>query len=215
MFAVLAFDIEATGQLADTHWPCQVGAAVLKLDARGNETTLGFGSYIRKPASRTWEERCVREFWSKHPELYKNALLSQTTAPDAAAVARSFVDWCKEVLSDVDELVVVSDNVAFDTMWLNWLLNHIGVSAFYAFGGYRDIVDTYSFYRGVRLGARDADAQARVDRVWKQTNVMTHNAVDDAIAIARTYIELTHVLKDGQHDGAGSKLGTCQHVVDG
>lgn len=191
--AIVAIDVEATGQFIDRNWPIQFGVAVVIVDEDGQEHEDGWGSYVRRPEGRVWEPRCVTEFWLKNPDVYAKALEAQDTAPDATEVATRMLDWIDRKLFGVasDKITVITDNSAYDAAWLAWLLNHVDKSPQYLLGTYTDIIDTFAFFCGASTALEhavyDNRLYAGLCAIWKGQPQLSHTAVDDAIEVLHTY----------------------------
>lgn len=191
--AIVAIDVEATGQFVDRNWPIQFGIAVVILDEDDEEHQLGWGSYVRRPEGRVWEPRCVNEFWLKNPDVYAKALQAQDTAPTATEVAEQMMNWLDRTLFGVpsEKITVITDNRAYDVAWLAWLLNHINKSPQYLLGTYTDIIDTYSYFCGASTvlenSVYDNTREPGLRAIWKEQPQLTHTAVDDAMVVLRTY----------------------------
>jgi len=194
---VFAIDLEATGQCTKTNFVTQIGACCID-SAKYDPLNTGacivsrFSTYLQQPAGRGWEERCVSEFWAKHPEQWEKTKRGVAEAP-ADGVER-FLAWIKETQDpDAAKNVLVCDNSAYDFVFLDSVLPP-GRSLLYLFGDYENSpMDTHSYSLGVAErnialgeGCNKADkgALARLNTVFPTFPVEhDHDAGNDAQVI--------------------------------
>lgn len=73
----LSFDIEADGSAPSIHNMLSIG--IYGFD-NNNVNVFNYQRNIAPHASRTPEERCMKEFWEKNPEAWKFVHQNQVTA---------------------------------------------------------------------------------------------------------------------------------------
>lgn len=201
---VVAIDFEAAGGVPSKNGFLSLGATIYSVTKQ--KEISSFYSWASMEGYE-WEERCVNEFWKKHPELYAEAML-QTSAkkqPSPYEVIDNFIIWIfRHVLTGpIANIYLISDNVAFDVATLRYFSTKQDIMYMFTDRDknfvYRDIIDTGSFYYG--LGHIPLDVQT-IDSIsskktakkvilngeynTKETRV-EHNALDDAREIARLY----------------------------
>jgi hypothetical protein len=142
---VLSVDIETSGCNVVEHGILAIGYCVGDLD--GNvlfkdriNMMLDDGCYF--------EERCVKEFWSKYPDVLKTI---QTDAVGPHVGIRAFVDFVYDLEEQYD-LIIISDNPVFDIGFLNYYMaKYLKVRplSYTSTGSYRPIFDTDCYTRGV------------------------------------------------------------------
>lgn len=177
---IVGLDVEASGMGLRTNFVLQIGLA--EVDVETGRVLRKFQSFIAQPENTEWEERCVREFWSKHPERFefvKNAIVN---APSRDEVATSVLSWLKDC--DKDARFVV-DTPGFDLAWLDSILGH--TSHLYAFGNYRDVLDLSSWYLGLGSVAHPDESSKNalckrlgLEKLPDLGTKHTHDAGDDA-----------------------------------
>lgn len=107
--------------------------------------------------------------------------------PAPNLVIPKFVDWVAQTNRD-GRPVFVSDNLAFDWMWINYYCWNYGTGNPFGFSG-RRIGDMYA---GLRCNAGDATSWKRM----RQTK-HTHHPVDDALGNAEALLALREMGLEG------------------
>ncbi len=194
---VLAIDIEAAGGCPKENWATQLGAACIdlsKYDPTDPTKCLvsTFNSYIRCPEGRIWEERCVREFWAKHPEVYAKTIEECAKAPSVAEVMISFLAWIDALPRPI---VLATDCPAFDFIWLQELLPP-GKKLLYLFGDYdTDPIDLHSYMQGFfHKGLEVTSVRDLKRHLFQHLSSMPHDAVKDAEIIAYKVAHVSSLL---------------------
>lgn len=193
------FDVETRGDDAIQHGIVSIGVCVGRLD---RVEILHKERFDMKPLSyrtldspelkeQTFDERCVREFWSKHPDILSQI---QADAKDPLVQIRAF----RALLDRYPEAIIVSDNVGFDCRLVNHYLSVAGLPSLQFNADstkYRLLHDANEYARGV----------ARLDYTVKwfsksaiieqydlpvDLNVRDHLPENDAEVIYRLHIEL-------------------------
>ena len=112
---VLSIDIETSGCNLIDNGILAIGYCIGNLDGEvvfkdRINMLLDDGCYF--------EERCVKEFWSKHEDVLK---IIQEDAVGPHIGIRSFVDMVYD-LEDQYELIIISDNPVFDIGFINYYM---------------------------------------------------------------------------------------------
>lgn len=184
-----------------------------------------FGRRIPKPSDGetyedVWvkcgfEKRCYQDFWSKNLELlekiqrdYDN-IVSDDDASLASRV-NSILQKIEEASSE--SLTIVSDTMAYDTVFVSGLLiTHGYKPLYYSRGGrYRWIYHTSSYFLGIwggNIAGMDRDDWRDYDDWLKNVvGVMDgcptdhdHNPENDAITIAWGFIKVCNYAKRQKH----------------
>ncbi len=133
--------------------------------------THRFYGRFRPPADAEW-----------NPHAEKTHGISRTEAagfPDAGGETRRMLDWL-HATSGGRKVRLISDNPAFDAAWLFAAVHEQGNAIF----GHsaRRIGDLYCGLVG------DFDANEAWKRLYRDADAHTHNALDDAVANARTLL---------------------------
>lgn len=150
---VLAFDFECAGGVAQKNGFTQLGASVHELST--GKKLAGFNEYANMMGYE-WEDRCVKEFWEKHPERYKDTLEKVESAPlTCEEVVEKFVRWARETCAN-RKCVILSDNMIYD----GGLLKHFAkVDVLYLLGRRSVYFETSSVYYGMHMMHK----RARID----------------------------------------------------
>jgi hypothetical protein len=148
MSYVIALDFEAAGGIPRLHGFTQLGGVIVRVKdgvvlSRFNEYACMIGY--------EWEERCVKEFWEKHPERFEETKkrTNEVTTRSPYQVVALFFDWVRENTKEFkDDVHFISDNVAFDVAILRYFSNE---DILYVLGKYTDHVDVSNFYMGMSM----------------------------------------------------------------
>lgn len=146
---ILAFDIETDGAFMTENSMIAVGLAAVEVKS---------GKLIRKERicfaslpGREPEPRCMNEFWKFRMDVYET-LKAGSVQPTEAC--KKLVDILDQ-LDDQHELIIVSDNPAFDFAWINMYLSmflkRLPLS-YKTNGTYRMLYDTDSFSKAAIKG---------------------------------------------------------------
>ena len=164
---LITFDVEATGMLmSGPHANAIVELGACAMFSNNRHVALGtFSAQMLVPEGRTWEKRCVEEFWDVvegMPQKKKEIEACKNTPKE---VMSAFIDWVEALVKDhangdAKRIQFASDNAGFDAGWVNMYLaeyaDHQPLHTF--FDGHRAVLDTSSFAAGV---ARHTDAGKR------------------------------------------------------
>jgi hypothetical protein len=122
---VLAFDIERTGAF-DTNHTIAIGASVVDENFKELDTFL-YTCY--DPDAVSFEDRCKREFWDKHPELLEKLRNEHYTVPfrvHQRKMTEQFQvfrrKWERKAEEAKADYYLVSDNAIFDGGYINQLI---------------------------------------------------------------------------------------------
>ena len=189
----LAIDVEASGQGIKTNFMTQLGAALINIES--GEIEEVYRSYLAQPERTNWEERCLNEFWLKHPKLYEETLLGVDAARPAQEVMAEFKDWVLDVTED-KQVTIIFDTAGFDQAWVDYNLGD--TSCLYLLGYYKPTRDLSSFCIG--LGGYLHEGRSSDDIFYdyggeKLADITTHKADEDASVIARNAVLVTKTCK--------------------
>jgi len=207
MSYVIAIDYETSGGIPLKHGFTQLGAVLY--DVKNEKICETFNEYASMKGYE-WEERCLREFWLRADmrELYQHTLrMTNASTFTPYQVVDHFMEWAKRVTKDIDDVYLISDNVAFDVAILRTFSTDQDI--LYMFKGkYHEMVDVSSFYAGMRrarVNAKILDEVASADMALEGLNGrpgMTghvelpefpklhgneHDAIADAVLIAQRW----------------------------
>lgn len=138
-----------------------------------------------------WEERCVREFWSKYPAILSRI---KTAAQPTADAWREFMKLLDSFEKSGKIITIISDNPAYDLTAIDYNLfirdREFGVRYNKDGTGYRKVADPSERIKGVS----DASRKKITDRLNKEF-AHTHWAADDARHILATYFLVQDALR--------------------
>jgi hypothetical protein len=189
---LLGLDVEASGMGLRTNFLVQIGLSLVRV--KGRTVEASFCSFVAQPPGTTWEERCVDEFWSKHPEKFERAKREVQRAPQPDAVAYALLQFVQVAVEFPEHTRLVVNTAAYDTAWLDWLLgnrSHLYLMQKDGKPYYADVLDVSSWYLG--LGREcDPDASSKTTSLraigahQEPTFVVEHDhdAANDATFIA-------------------------------
>jgi DNA polymerase III epsilon subunit-like protein len=138
----IAFDIEATGCRPIKHGMIELGAVALNTSS--GVTLDRFSVEIQLPPNRTWEQRCLDEFWdnksweqlpdddpnkAKKKETYerlqrKRKRVAEGKGETPEKAMKDFLAWIAKMYEthakkDRFRMKFLSDTVSFDSNWVN------------------------------------------------------------------------------------------------
>lgn len=165
-------DVEADGPCPGLYSMVQFGA--VRLDDPPSVTFLGRVA----PVSDRWSRDAIRHCGlGADPDAARAAHVG---FPAPMLVIPKFVDWVRQT-NRWGRPVFVSDNLAFDWMWISYYCWHYGAGNPFGYSG-RRIGDLYA---GLHRNAADATSWKRLRRTRH-----THNPVDDALGNAEALLVL-------------------------
>ncbi len=143
---VIAFDFEAPGGIPHKNAFTQLGAVLFNMSTGKVEDTFNEYSCIN---GYTWDENCVKEFWSKFPERFeetKQKCSESLLTP--YEVVDKFITWCQTHSRNVgNDLYLITDCSTFDSGILKCFSN---TDTLYILDKKkRDIVDVGAIYLGL------------------------------------------------------------------
>jgi hypothetical protein len=210
---VIAFDFEAGGGVPFENGFTQLGAVLFNMNTGKVEDSFNMYASMR---GFDWEDRCVKEFWEKFPERYKETMekcVESRHSPEG--VVDAFNDWCKNHFAKLkNDVYLITDCATFDSGILKAFSND---DTLYYPGFPRDIVDTGVAYLGMcRLPFStelvDGSAFKTCVKVLGITKPFTpsvfhdHHPVNDATVIAEKWFYVNSFLRWGNenpdNDGA-------------
>jgi hypothetical protein len=200
MSFVVAIDFESFG-IVNTF--TQLGAVIF--DTLNDKIVSRFSQYASDGATEI-DERCYREFWSVHPDLFlKNKEMCLSSQYTSKEVIKNFWNFLHENVPDKSNVYFIGDNVAFDYS----LLQHFSdVSILYGLtGSYMEIVDVSIYYiayghytleTAKKFSNASSDSSIKkvlgIDEIPKFNIVHTHDASDDAASIAYKWSYFTKMI---------------------
>lgn len=157
---VISFDIESRGKDLRKNGIASVGICVAKCDVleviHKERIDLKPLSFFELNADgsvsvefQQFEERCVREFWSKNSENLKRMQENAIDPLVGIAQFRKLIDKYDDKV--LYEARIITDNPSFDASMLNYYLSRANLEPlhFDSASRYRSVVDTDSYSRGV------------------------------------------------------------------
>lgn len=222
---VLAVDVETTGADIGVHEMFALGVALVHVPTRTvKRTAMWCVRPSRAGDSMVWETRCLAEFYMKSGAEAGAALLERMRREGLplALVMDCFMDFVRGATAEDPNVVLVTDNAAFDVPWLNAALSttkHPPLT--WVTGSYRTVIDTDSYALGVAgdvgcAGVWGADARALralgadADAVLAAAPPHTHFPDSDAARIGVIFATLVS-LAQAARDAAvrGSSNSSC------
>jgi hypothetical protein len=220
---VVALDIETTGASLQHDECFAIGVAVVDRPLGQPPRTLEtYKLLLRMPrlAGESWqamwarcrfEQRCFDEFWSKPDNLRVLERLQNIEGAQYASSQDALGVRLSALLGDLErrytavgvDLVLVTDTIHYDPVWLNYLLSraNLGSLLYYRSGKYGIDSFEYNTYvcatlaakLGVSVEALDWAAQVRPfkDRIAKRVGasvVHDHDPEHDAESIAHKFL---------------------------
>ena len=196
---VVAIDFECAGGIPSKNGFTQLGAVIMEVSDEC-KVVSSFNSYSSMILYQ-WDERCVKEFWEKHPVRFAETKLEvyNPATPQPHVVVNNFMKWVKQETKDFkDSVYLISDNVAFDVGTLKYFSSEHEI--LYMFGPYQEVVDVSSAYIGMSLfpvdknlmnrSSKEVALEAINERLVQKLNAPNfpkselHHPVDDAKEIA-------------------------------
>lgn len=203
----LAFDLERSG-VQPQHTTIAIGASVVNSNREQLDHYLAVNYRVGKTV---FEERCMREFWSKHTNILEQLAYTGPLTPEAqeCAMITEFQHfrrrWEAKARETGETLVLVSDNNVFDGAYINQLIAKHTVDLPLPFSAsypqtYQPFWETHSLLKGCLLCLNEQDQDwgltERVQCLVRQDNTaaetITHDHLPhhDAYTIACDYLNL-------------------------
>jgi hypothetical protein len=114
---IVSFDIEADGDSPAKNSMLSFGAVAFDETSRAEVDAMQMN--LKPRAGCVQDERCMREFWANHPDVYK---FVQTDQISGEAFAKRIADfWCQ--WSKTHTIRWVANPSAYDWQWLNFYYN--------------------------------------------------------------------------------------------
>jgi hypothetical protein len=158
-----AVDVETTGQFLTKNAMIAIGCSIMNEKGEELDKFLGF---LKIPENRTWEERCVNEFWSKEQETLD---FIKKQWEDPKIVMNEFATWLDRMdLKYGEDLVFLSNNVGYDCAWVDQYLSE--------FTTRRNIYYRLVSYAGFDKEGNGTPRKYSFRRVWC-TNSMFHGVL--------------------------------------
>ena len=160
------------------------------VEARGtspvNGTMTEFGAVVYDPTGKHHKTFFHGHIFEGYPDPENPAIpvLGERIA-DSREVAEQFIEWLKVV--SPGQVTLVSDNPAYDFMWMAGFFDEVGLENPFGHSG-RRIAD---FWAGVQLKWSDTQS-------WKRFRVTehTHMPVDDAMGNVEAYEKILEIVKE-------------------
>lgn len=145
------------------------------VEARGispvNGTMTEFGAVVYAPGTQYHKVAFHGKLFEGYPDPENPAIpVIGERVHDSLEVAENFVEWLRRV--SPGQATLVSDNPAYDFMWVAGFFDEVGIKNPFGHSG-RRIAD---FWAGINLKWGDTQS-------WKRFRVTphTHNPVDDSM----------------------------------
>lgn len=199
---VLAFDIETTGPNVVTNWMNEFGAAVFRVG--DNEAIEAIYRNIAQPPNTEWDPKTMEEFYKSVPadsaddktllDLYEERKKKHAVVSPEKAMT-DFIVWARRINDSLlpdEKMIVITDTVAFDTVFFNYYLSKYTpsrcCSLLNLFGKYQVTRDISSFFCGLgrRLGTDGSSRSALNSLVmdkfpaWVEKHKHNHDPLSDA-----------------------------------
>ncbi len=216
---LLAVDVETSGPCVKKNFMIELGAALVDLDLYDPadptaSVVARFGSYIKRPLGGEWDNKCLKEFWMNHkmvhPDKFKEVqtVIKNPETPTEDLVGYNFIAWLEsQGCRGSRPFTLVTDNPAFDFVWLQRILPP-GEPLLYLSGGYgSDPIDTNSFYAGfLGMPAGDPGSVSSRMRVnFKHIPRGTpHVAADDAAHMAMMLAHASKIMLSASSHAAAA-----------
>lgn len=196
-------DVETTGQFFTKNAMIAIGCSIM--NEKGEEVE-NFVGCMKVPEGRTWEDRCVNEFWLKQQETLDD-IKKVWESPDLIMLL--FSKWLNSMdLKYGEDLILLSNFGNFDFSWIDTYLSEFTDrrSIYYRLVAYARYEEeklipaeydfrrtwcTNSVYHGALLEKTGKYEEWNLEKknecqntVWKND----HNPLNDARKIASDYI---------------------------
>lgn len=199
----LIIDIETMGQDQLENGMLCVGACIG--DPEINKIIDEFEVYIKLEPDKTWEQRCLDEFWNKNLKI-KEAILSKIESEGLPAneAMKKFYDWIHN-RDYVKNIIIMTDTSGFDIGFLNNYLSKAKLpSVNYLLGEYRPTRDSSSFHMGVAKklpcdglwGAESAAAEKLGISLGDNPYIADHTPKNDAKSICWEILQIHRAIKN-------------------
>jgi hypothetical protein len=199
---IFSVDLERSGQSVSQHFTTQIGVVCFEstlFDENDPKKCIisTFSEYLPQPEGTCWEERCVKEFWEKNPELYEKHKNGVANARDD--VMQRFIEWVDANKDpNLEQNLLITDNSAFDYVCLAPLIAPYR-SLLYLFGDYQQTpLDVVSYYLGLQrrnvpaTNTWAARSSHKLAPKFKEIlNLQAHDAGADATVIGLNYLWVT------------------------
>lgn len=151
---VIALDFESRGGITPLHGFLQLGACLLDMNT-GN--VLATFNEFANQESYVPEERCMREFWDKHKDVYDFILGEcEKSAFTPHDVVDHFIEWIQSFGDKLAHTVLISDNVSFDVAILRVFSLKQDIGYLIDKSCYGRILDVSDYYKGYSRQVVDA-----------------------------------------------------------
>jgi len=142
---VIAFDVESRGSSLRRNGINACGICIVS--AEDGIVISKKRWHIAPMEGQVYEERCLKEFWEKYPEL-KEEFERDPVSPEQ--FAREFRDILN-LYEITNEIFLLSDNPAFDAKCIDYYLDAAGMFSMQCWAdgtGHRKVHDSKSYIRG-------------------------------------------------------------------
>lgn len=209
--AILAIDIEGSGDRSSENPTLEVGAVIKTTDGK---TLAKFHEFGRCDPDQ-YEARCVKEFWNRDdvdPSGTKRMRYEE--AQDAYHMWKNFYEWIETNTKDLEDFTIVSDNPAYDCGVTSYNFDRYfhGMSLHYVGNKDKDGNKTYVKIRDVHSsvetlaflsGMERKDFEEKILKTFCGKNKIEesehdHDAFHDANSIANMWLAMVHFLKQNE-----------------
>ena len=179
----LSFDIEADGDAPSVNNLLSIG--IFAFDSSGSEVTTYQRNLFPHP-TKVADERCIREFWDKHPEV---SAFVKTNQVSPEQCMQEIADFYTGLKTKFAKIKWVARPAAYDWQWLNCYYHEFGPADKPSIGFKARCISTmFDVYK-----SNNQMTQEEEDAAWNEMTAgyaMTHNPLDDAKFQAVLYIGL-------------------------
>lgn len=140
----IAYDFEAPGGIPGKHAFSQLGAVLFNMST--GKVLRTFNHYANL-TGYCFEERCVREFWSKFPQRHAETIEECSKSPlSPYDVVALFHQTCLEWVREYPNTIMITDNAGYDAALLKFFSP---VDTMYFLGPCQCMLDTRATYLGM------------------------------------------------------------------
>jgi hypothetical protein len=183
--AYFSFDIEADGPGSSVNSMLSIG--IYAFDRNGKKIDI-FQRNIVPPPNRIMDEATKKEFWDKHPKMWKFVQTNQVSAFQCMKDLGEFYLSIKQ--KGYASIEWVAFPAAYDWQWLNTYYSEFGSKNKPYIGFKATCASTlFNYYCKLHKIKSKKDRDALWDELKEDQNT-THNSLDDAMCQGRVFFNL-------------------------
>lgn len=147
---MIVFDCELAGPCLRKNALINLGASCV--NCSDGKELASIDLYFAMPKEKEWDEKTVKEFWSKQDHLKDlKKWIDEGNGKTCEQAMKEFVEFlnkCHE-LSHGD-ICIAADHADVDSSWVNLYLSQAGYSPLHMiFGYFNPVISLYSYYLGL------------------------------------------------------------------